>query len=124
MPFDLAAYCTRVGVDPVRPDAAGLAALGEGGGYDLVFSDIVMAGEIDGLGMARRIRDIFPDCPVLLATGYSEAAERIGDEFPILRKPYRLPDLNRAIGALLAAHASPRVVSIEAARRSRAPRNR
>ncbi|MBO9498525.1 MAG: arylamine N-acetyltransferase [Novosphingobium sp.] len=27
MPFDLAAYCARVGVDPVRPDTAGLAAL-------------------------------------------------------------------------------------------------
>jgi PAS domain S-box-containing protein len=81
--------------------AEALRSLHEGEPVDLVFSDIVMAGEIDGLGLARRIRDGAPDVPILLATGYSLAAERIGAEFPILRKPYRLPDLDHAIAALL-----------------------
>jgi PAS domain S-box-containing protein len=97
---------------------AGLKALAEAERIDLVFSDIVMAGEIDGLAMARRIRAAHPDCPILLATGYSEAAERIGDEFPILRKPYRLPELNRALASLL----KPKVVSLEMARKVRAPK--
>ncbi|MBL8771438.1 MAG: PAS domain S-box protein [Phenylobacterium sp.] len=87
--------------------AAGLQALETGEPIDLVFSDIVMAGEIDGLDMARRLRHARPGLPVLLATGYSEAAERIGDEFPILRKPYRLPELNRALAKLLAPRAPP-----------------
>jgi PAS domain S-box-containing protein len=69
---------------------------------DLVFSDIVMAGEIDGLGLARVLRNQYPNLPVLLATGYSQSAERIGGEFPILRKPYQLTDLTRAVAALLA----------------------
>jgi hypothetical protein len=43
---------------------------------------------------------------VLLATGYSQSAERVGDEFPILHKPYEMADLNRALGALL-AHRQP-----------------
>ncbi|MBL8554265.1 MAG: PAS domain S-box protein [Phenylobacterium sp.] len=98
---------------------AGLKALAEGAAVDLVFSDIVMAGEIDGLDMARRIRAAHPDCPILLATGYSEAAERIGDEFPILRKPYRLPELNRALAGLL----KPKVVSLASARKARSPKS-
>jgi PAS domain S-box-containing protein len=74
---------------------------------DLVFSDIVMAGELDGVGLARRLREENPSLPVLLATGYSQAAEPLGGEFPILRKPYRMQDLSRAIGALLARPPDP-----------------
>jgi PAS domain S-box-containing protein len=82
--------------------AAALRVLDREGPIDLVFSDIVMAGEVDGLDLARRLREHAPHIPVLLATGYSEAAARIGDEFPILRKPYKLADLNRGLSALLA----------------------
>ena len=101
----------------------GLRALKDGPPVDLVFSDIVMAGELDGLDMARRIREAAPLTPVLLATGYSEAAERIGDEFPILRKPYKLAELNKAISGLLARRpaADDKVVNLET-RRARAPR--
>lgn len=86
----------------VGSGAAALSALKSGDPVDLIFSDIVMAGQPDGLGMAREARTLFPGLPVLLATGYSEAAARIGDEFPILRKPYKLEDLDRAIGRLSA----------------------
>ena len=68
-----------------------------------------------------------PTLPVLLATGYSQAVERLGDEFPILRKPYKLPELNRAVSALLALPADPgdgKLVALEAARRARASRTR
>ena len=40
---------------------------------DLVVSDIVMAGAMDGLGLARAIRQRHPTLPVLLVTGYSNA---------------------------------------------------
>src|SRR5205085_8995078 len=43
-------------------------------GVDLVFSDIVMPGKMDGLALAHRLREIRPGLPVLLATGYSDAA--------------------------------------------------
>jgi len=67
---------------------------------DLVFSDIVMPGKLDGLGLARRLREIRPDLPVLLATGYSDAAADVRGEFPILRKPYEIHQLSKAIATL------------------------
>ncbi len=67
---------------------------------DLVFSDIVMPGGLDGLGLAHRLREIRPDLPVLLATGYSDAAAGVRGEFPILRKPYEIHQLSRAIASL------------------------
>ncbi|WP_395674356.1 PAS domain S-box protein [Phenylobacterium sp.] len=88
-------------VQTVNSAQAALTALSEGAEPDLVFTDIVMAGELDGLGLARRLREERPGLPVLLATGYSQAAERMGDEFPVLAKPYSLPELSRAIAASL-----------------------
>ena len=88
-----------------------------------MFSDIVMAGDMDGVALARRLRDDIPGLPVLLATGYSQTAERIGREFPILRKPYNLADLNAAIAdILLRAQAAPpdaKLVSLDKVRRAR-----
>ena len=111
-------------VQVVGSAAAALAALRAGEPPDLVFSDIVMAGEMDGVALARRLREEAPDVPVLLATGYSQAAERIGDEFPILRKPYKLGDLSQALNAAIArAQAGDgKLVRIDAARRARAKR--
>jgi CheY-like chemotaxis protein len=67
---------------------------------DLVFSDIVMPGRIDGLNLARRLREIRPDMPILLATGYSDAAADVRGDFPILRKPYEIHQLSQAIAKL------------------------
>ena len=83
-----------------RPDAA-LAILAAGVTADLVFSDIVMPGDMDGLDLARAIRTEYPGLPVLLATGYSSAAERVGREFPILRKPYDFDSLAEAVKTAL-----------------------
>ncbi len=67
---------------------------------DLVFSDIVMPGKMDGLGLARRLKEIRPDLPVLLATGYSDAAANVRGDFSILRKPYEIHQLSEAIAKL------------------------
>ena len=81
---------------------AALKALHEGERPDIVFTDIVMAGEMDGLALARRLRAQWPDLPILLTTGYSRSAEDVAREFTILPKPYELPELSRALGAVLA----------------------
>ena len=67
---------------------------------DLVFSDIVMPGRIDGLNLARILREKRPDLPILLATGYSDAAAGVRGDFPILRKPYEIHELSEAIAKL------------------------
>jgi CheY-like chemotaxis protein len=67
---------------------------------DLVFSDIVMPGKMDGLGLARRLKEIRPNLPVMLATGYSDAAANVRGDFSILRKPYEIHQLSQAIAKL------------------------
>ena len=84
----------------VRRVANAEAALREIDGIDLVFSDIVMPGEMDGLSFARHLKTIRPKLPILLATGYSDAAIDVRDEFPILRKPYEIHQLSQAIAKL------------------------
>ena len=69
-------------------------------GVDLVFSDIVMPGKMDGLALAHRLREIRPGLPILLATGYSDAAVNVRGDFPILRKPYEIHELSEAIAKL------------------------
>jgi CheY-like chemotaxis protein len=72
----------------------------ESDGIDLVFSDIVMPGKMDGLSLAKALRAKRPDLPVLLATGYSEALASGQNEFPILRKPYAIHELSQALAKL------------------------
>jgi PAS domain S-box-containing protein len=69
-------------------------------GIDLVFSDIVMPGKMDGLGLARHLKQTRPGLPILLATGYSDAAVNVRGDFPILRKPYEIHQLSQAIAKL------------------------
>jgi len=67
---------------------AALKLLAEGTKIDLVFSDIVMPGTIDGVGLAREIRARYPHLPVVLTTGYSDAAQAVPADLKILRKPF------------------------------------
>jgi PAS domain S-box-containing protein len=69
-------------------------------GIDIVLSDIVMPGNVDGLDLARAIKARNPAMPILLATGYSEAAQKAHADFPILRKPYQIHELSRALAKL------------------------
>ncbi len=69
-------------------------------GVDIVFSDVVMPGKMDGISLARTIRKKWPRLPILLVTGYSETATN--SEFPILRKPYDLHELSRELEKLVA----------------------
>ena len=77
--------------------ASALQFLASGEAVDLVFTDIVMPGELDGVALARRVKEEYPDTAVLLTSGYAKAADPLGAGFPILRKPYQLPTLARAI---------------------------
>ena len=69
-------------------------------GIDLVFSDIVMPGKMDGLGLARHLKAVRPGLPILLTSGYSDAALNVRGDFPILRKPYQIHELSQAIAKL------------------------
>ena len=82
--------------------AEALAVLEKDRRFDLVFSDMVMPGEMDGLGLAQEVRRRLPDTPVLLTTGFSEAASAAtGEAFRLLPKPYGIDSLSEALAATL-----------------------
>jgi PAS domain S-box-containing protein len=80
----------QLGYATVYRDSAegALDLLADGAKIDLVFSDIVMPGAIDGVGLAREIRSRYPKLPVVLTTGYSDAAQAAPPDLRILRKPF------------------------------------
>jgi len=82
---------------------AALLALERDPAIDLVFTDVVMPGRMDGLALARAIREKHPALPVLVTTGYSDALRDVSREFPVLRKPYQIGELSRAFSTLMAA---------------------
>ena len=99
------------------PDA--LRTLDRNSRFDVVFSDLVMPGGMDGLDFARIVRERWPYMPILLATGYSESAERATKEgFLILKKPYRPSDLYRAIRTVIAqTHSRSNILPLRPRRR-------
>ena len=76
-------------VSTVLSGEEGLKKIGTDG-FDLVFTDIKMPG-MDGLEMAKRIREMNPWMPVVVVTGYgSQANEDRAEEVGVtefLRKP-------------------------------------
>lgn len=75
-------------------------------GVDLLFSDVVLGGAMDGMGLANEARRIHPGLAVLLTSGYPGAAsgqhgENPAATFRLLHKPYRREQLASAISATL-----------------------
>jgi signal transduction histidine kinase/CheY-like chemotaxis protein len=66
--------------------------------YDLLLSDIIMPGGMNGLDLAETVRRRYPTLPILLMTGYSHAASAAGESpFTIVQKPYEASMLQAAI---------------------------
>ena len=83
-------------VHVARADAA-LARLAERPGEaDLVLTDVVMPGAMDGLALAREVRSRHPSLKLLLMTGYAEdpPPDLLGSgHVEILHKPFDLDRL-------------------------------
>ena len=81
-----------------------LALVTAGLAFDLLFTDIVMPGELDGVGLAAEVARLRPGMPVLLTTGWADRARDQADQHPdteLIAKPYRQTDLVRKIRHLL-----------------------
>ena len=89
------------GVTRAASAAAALGALADGRPVDVIFSDIMMPGGMNGVELAREIRRRRTDIPVLLTSGYAEASvhEAQNAGIQILPKPYQLDELAAALSA-------------------------
>jgi len=76
--------------------SAALDVLASGKEVNLVFSDVVLPGQTDGLALARMLIERYPRIPVVLTTGYAKVFDS-NPEFPVLRKPYQISALGRVI---------------------------
>ncbi len=72
---------------------------------DLLFTDLVMPGSMNGIRLAEAVAAIDPDLPVLMTTGYNEelvadGPHRLGHD--VLGKPYRKAELLDRVAQALA----------------------
>jgi CheY-like chemotaxis protein len=103
-----ARFLTAIGYRVIAADGPqeALQRLRSDTAIDLLFSDVVLGSATDGVELAREARQIRPDLPVLLTSGYPGAGRRRRvdsqtPEFAMLRKPYRREQLVSALEDLL-----------------------
>jgi CheY-like chemotaxis protein len=71
---------------------------------DLLFTDVVMPGRLDGIDLANVARGLRPGLLVLFATGFANLVRPGRDRDlhgPVLNKPYRPFQLRRVVTAVL-----------------------
>ncbi|NKE43178.1 PAS domain-containing protein [Roseomonas frigidaquae] len=101
------AQLQRLGYEvlPAANGEAALEVLQRDASVDLLFTDIVMPGRLNGHQLARRAAALRPALRVLFTSGYqANAAPEPGDldcGFLLLPKPYRLAELADAVRQLL-----------------------
>lgn len=81
-------------------------AMLEGGlEVDIVFSDLVMPGTLNGYALAKKVAKRFPEIRVLLTSGYASdvVTDKMsaGLKYQILHKPFRQAELAQRLQALL-----------------------
>jgi signal transduction histidine kinase/CheY-like chemotaxis protein len=85
-------------------------------GIDLLVTDIVMPGELQGTTLAKALRNLRPDLPVVFMSGYASEATVHGNGLRAqdirLMKPVRREDLLRAVDKAL-RHAARTAESVE-----------
>ena len=78
-----------------------LAIVNRGAVFDLLFTDVVMPGSMNGRQLAETLMARRPSLRVLFTSGYSDGAlplkNRAGHGIPLLTKPYRRAELARTL---------------------------
>jgi two-component system, cell cycle response regulator CpdR len=83
---------------------AALPLIENGGGFDLLLTDIVMP-EMDGIELAQKAAVIAPEMRVMFITGFSAVSLRAGQALPqakVLSKPFHLRDLVMEVDRMFA----------------------
>ena len=80
----------------VENATAALEVLDRSPDVSVLFSDVVLPGDMDGLLLARSAKARYAHIPIVLTTGYARVFDS-EPEFPVLRKPYQISALGRVI---------------------------
>jgi CheY-like chemotaxis protein len=92
--------------------AEALALIEQGAALDLLFTDVVMPGAMNGRQLAEEVVKRRPSVKVLFTSGYTENAifhhGRLDPDIILLPKPYRKSDLARVVRVASAARLRPR----------------
>ncbi|WP_170149458.1 PAS domain S-box protein [Rhodoplanes roseus] len=87
-----------------------LALLDRGTAFDLLFTDVIMPGGMNGRELAAEVLRLRPSTKVLYTSGYAEDAivhhGRLDPDVTLLNKPYRKADLARKVREALAGPAA------------------
>ncbi len=67
----------------------------------VLITDIRMPGEFDGWELARRARNQLPSLGIIYISGYSGEEQQLAAGGVFLKKPYRLPDMERALSEVV-----------------------
>ncbi|GLQ89051.1 PAS domain S-box protein [Dyella flagellata] len=101
------AFLRSLGYVPLEAGDAETAwrQLSAQGGIDLLFTDIVLGGDMTGFELAAKAREQYPQLRVLFTSGYEYASLDIDPHafgaFELLRKPYRREQLGGMIRRVL-----------------------
>ena len=93
-----------LGYAPIAAEAGGpaLEILRSATKVDLLLTDVVMPGDIDGRRLAAEAIELRPNIKVILTSGYPLSTSLKNGEQPVLRKPYRKAILERTLREALA----------------------
>lgn len=81
-----------------------LGLLRDNAAVDLIFSDVIMPGGMNGAQLAKLIQAEYPTIPIVLCSGYTAqhvSAEQTLGDIRCLRKPYTAAELAGAVAAAM-----------------------
>ncbi len=67
---------------------------------DILLSDVVMPGRLDGVGLAEEVQRLYPTIPIVLATGYTTRLAA-ASAFRVLAKPFSHQALAETLAEIL-----------------------
>ncbi|MFG6415158.1 ATP-binding protein [Roseateles sp. DC23W] len=71
-----------------------------GASFDVLFSDVVMPGSMNGVELIHWARQLRPDLAAVVATGYADNVSTLS--VPVIRKPYDFDTLQRVLDEVVA----------------------
>jgi len=104
----------RIGYRVVEAESGAIALeiLEQDGDFDLIFTDIVMPGVVNGVQLARKAKKLHPGIRILFTSGYARDAlpkeRQAPRDIPLLYKPFRTIDLAQRVQDVLANEAAPK----------------